>query len=643
MTQPVLSAIWRAWLNARAYRLLPLVALLLAALLRFHALAAQSLWHDEGNTLRLIQRELPELLSAASRDIHPPLYYLLLKAWSGLTGESEFALRAFSALSGVLSVACAYALGAALFASGVGMVAAFLTALNTFSIYYSQEARMYALLALIAALAMLCFVKWLDARRPSLLIGMALCNAAGLYTHYAYPLNLAAQGALFALWFAARCERRALGAYLAANALTVALFLPQLPIALGQLSSWSQASRETLATVNQLGVIGAWLLYGSTFERLNQALIVLTLMSALIGAIVSDWLRRPQRTAPSWWRRAVPMLWLSIGVLIFLAFDLYRAENLKFLLPMQIAAALLVARGLWLLWELGTGNFVVVQEALPRLAALLIGYGLLSTASHGIHSLYNDAAYARSNYRALAAYIAREARQDDAILLSAPNQIEVFTYYYRGDLPLYGVPEGLGGDDAQTRRQTEAIIAAHRRLFAIFWGEAERDPRRVVEQVLSERAYEIDTAWFGDVRLVRYAMLNALSAPRSVMARFGESITLREVALSAERIAAGDVLGVALTWQTDQRLTRRYRVSVQLLDSFGRLAAQRDAEPNNNRALTTLWQPNVPVRDTHGVIIAPNLPRGEYQVSVVLYALDDGVRLPVDGGDALIVGTVQVE
>jgi hypothetical protein len=523
------------------------------------------------------------------------------------------------------------------------MVAAFLTALNTFSIYYSQEARMYALLALIAALAMLCFVKWLDTRRPSLLIGMALCNAAGLYTHYAYPLNLAAQGALFALWFAAHRERRPLGAYLAANALTVALFLPQLPIALGQLSGWSQASRETLTTVNQLGVIGAWLLYGSTFERLNQALVVLTLASASIGAAVGDWLRRPQRAAPLWWRRAVPTLWLSIGVFIFLAFDLYRVENLKFLLPIQIAAALLVARGLWLLWELGTANFVVVQEALPRLAALLIGYGLLSTASHGIHSLYNDAAYARSDYRALAAYIAREAQQGDAILLSAPNQIEVFTYYYTGDLPLYGVPEGLGGDDTQTRWQTEAIIAAHRRLFAVFWGEAERDPHRVVEQVLSERAYEIDTAWFGDVRLVRYAMLNALGAPRSVMARFGESITLREVALSAERIRAGDVLGVALTWQTDQRLTRRYRVSVQLLDSFGRLAAQRDAEPNNNRALTTLWQPNEPVRDTHGVIIAPNLPRGEYQVSVVLYGLDDGVRLPVNGGDALVIGTVQVE
>ncbi|MBO9308922.1 MAG: glycosyltransferase family 39 protein [Chloroflexi bacterium] len=643
MTQLTQSPMWHAWLSARACRLLLLGALLLAALLRFHALAAQSLWHDEGNTLRLIQRALPELLSAASRDIHPPLYYLLLKAWSGLTGESEFALRAFSALSGVLSVACAYALGAALFAPSVGIAAAFLTALNTFSIYYSQEARMYALLALIAALAMLCFVRWLDARRPSFLLGMALCNAAGLYTHYAYPLNLAAQGALFALWLVARRERGALGAYLAANALTVALFLPQLPIALAQLSGWRQASREALGLFDQLGTIGTWLLYGNTFERIDGALIALTLMSASLGAAAGDWSWRSEHAAPSLWQRAAPTLWLSIGVLLFLAFDLYRTANLKFLLPMQIAAALLVGRGLWVLWELGAASRAFWQRAVPRCAALLLGYGLLSAAGHGLHNLYNNAAYARSDYRALAAYIAREARQGDAILLSAPNQIEVFTYYYAGGLPLYGVPEGLGGDDAQTRRQTEAIVAAHRRLFAIFWGEAERDPNRIVEQVLSERAYEIDTAWFGDVRLVRYAMLGPLGAPRPIMARFGESITLREVALSAERIAAGDVLGVALTWQTDQRLTERYRVSVQLLDSFGRLAAQRDAEPGNNRALTTLWQPNEPVRDTHGVLLAPDLPRGEYQVSVVLYALDDGARLPVNGGGALIVGTVQVE
>jgi hypothetical protein len=643
VTEPILNAAWRLWRDSRAYRALPLVAILLAALLRFHALDAQSLWNDEGNTLRLIQRDVPALLEAASRDIHPPLYYLLLKAWYALTGESEFALRAFSALSGVLSVAVAYGLGTALFARGVGMIAAFLTALNTFSLYYSQEARMYALMALIAALAMLCFAKWLDSRRLLPLISMALFNAAGLYTHYAYPLTLAAQGVLFVLWFAARRKWRMLSAYIAANALTVALFLPQLPTALAQLGGWSQASREDVPLVGQLETIGTWLLYGSTFEQLSQGLVLLTLISALLGATFSDWIRRPERAAPLWWRRAVPTAWLIVGIGGFLAFDLYRAENLKFLLPLQIAAALLVGRGIWLLWELGSANIVAWQEAIPRLIAFVLIYGLLSAASHGIHALYNDSAYARSDYRSVAAYIAREARAGDAILLSAPNQIEVFTYYYRGDLPIYGVPEGLGGNDSATQSQTEAILAAHRRVFAVFWGELERDPRRVVERVLSERAFEIDTAWFGDLRLVRYAVLGALGTPRPMMARFGESITLREAALSAERLAAGDVLGVALVWQTDQPLSVRYRVSVQLLDQFGRLVAQRDAEPNNNMTLTTLWQPNVPVRDTHGVIIAPTVPRSMYQVIVVLYGLDDGVRLPVNGGDALPIGTVEIE
>ncbi|PJF34660.1 MAG: hypothetical protein CUN49_14530, partial [Candidatus Thermofonsia Clade 1 bacterium] len=79
------------------------------------------------------------------------------------------------------------------------------------------------------------------------------------------------------------------------------------------------------------------------------------------------------------------------------------------------------------------------------------------------------------------------------------------------------------------------------------------------------------------------------------------------------------------------------------LDAYGRLVAQRDAEPNNNRALTTLWQPNEPVRDTHGVIIAPNLPSGTYQIVVILYRLDDGVRLLVNGSDALPIGTLWID
>src|SRR5258708_38018364 len=131
----------REQLTRQIVKLLPLVVILLATVLRFHLLGHQSFWNDEGNTLRLVERPIPTLLENASHDIHPPGYYLALKAWWLLTGDSEFALRAFSALAGVLTVACVYALGRALSAPGAGALSALLVAVNAFSVYYGQEAR----------------------------------------------------------------------------------------------------------------------------------------------------------------------------------------------------------------------------------------------------------------------------------------------------------------------------------------------------------------------------------------------------------------------------------------------------------------------------------------------------------------------
>ncbi|HVO42084.1 MAG TPA: glycosyltransferase family 39 protein, partial [Aggregatilineales bacterium] len=88
---------------------------LLACGLRFYRIDYQSLWNDEGNSLRLAERSIPDLIAAARLDIHPPGYYLALKGWIALTGESEFSLRALSAFTGVLTVACVYALGRSLF------------------------------------------------------------------------------------------------------------------------------------------------------------------------------------------------------------------------------------------------------------------------------------------------------------------------------------------------------------------------------------------------------------------------------------------------------------------------------------------------------------------------------------------------
>lgn len=101
--------------SPRSPRLKTLVAavliLLLAAFLRFHNLDAQSFWNDEGNSARLSERSLRLILEGTASDIHPPLYYVLLRGWRELVGESEFGLRSLSAFAGLGVAAGTWALG----------------------------------------------------------------------------------------------------------------------------------------------------------------------------------------------------------------------------------------------------------------------------------------------------------------------------------------------------------------------------------------------------------------------------------------------------------------------------------------------------------------------------------------------------
>ncbi|RMF26414.1 MAG: hypothetical protein D6759_19705, partial [Chloroflexi bacterium] len=249
-----------------------LLILLLAALLRFYRLDAQSFWNDEGNSARLAERSVTLILEGAAGDIHPPGYYLALHTWRAVWGESEFALRSFSALCGLSIVALVYALGRALFDASVGLVAAFLAAINPFQVYYSQEARMYALLALEAVAATGLLVAGLRGRRWAL-GGYALVAAAGLYTHYAFPFVLLAHNLLVLLWLV-REARWPLGLvqdappslllrWSAVQALVLLLYLPWLPIAWRQVTGWP-VPRESPALMSALVEIFRLLTLGRT-------------------------------------------------------------------------------------------------------------------------------------------------------------------------------------------------------------------------------------------------------------------------------------------------------------------------------------------------------------------------------------------
>ncbi|MFN8371782.1 MAG: glycosyltransferase family 39 protein [Anaerolineae bacterium] len=633
-------------------------------------------------------RSFVDIATNAALDIHPPGYYWLLAVWRGLTGDTEFALRLLSALASTLTVAAVFALGKRLYGTFAGAAAAMIVALNTFSIYYAQEARMYALLGLWSALGMWAFAGFftnrqdiqLTAKTPSApregkkiekwAIALALVNAAGLWTHYAYPFVMLAQGVMALAWFVVEFRRlvktgehtgsllRMFGVYVAANVATIVLFAPWLPTALDRLLTWPNTG-EIIPADQALNTIFGWLSFGVTYEA-SGATFGIVLFLLLFGLLTTQNTNltaktpsAPRKIGDDRWNMLLPVVWVVVPVAIFMARGLFREANLKLLLPAQMALALWIGRGVWMLWQ---GQITRVRVGAKYVAPLQVRMGIMKLAGGlallwlsvnlfaGLNPLYHDAAFQRDNYRAIVAAITADARAGDAIILDAPNQQEVFDYYYHGAADVYPLPQGLGGDDDATYAAVTDIIAQHDRVFAVLWGEAERDPQRIVEATLSAQTFKAGDEWYGDVRLVRYVMpADAYPIVVDEPIQFGEHITLAGFALNADTFAAGDVLQVQLRWTTDAPLDTRYNVTVQLLNEDGVLVTQHDGEPGGGLALTTGWAVGETISDNHALVLPNDLTQAHYTLIIGLYDVNNPTaRVPAADSDSATLYSITI-
>src|SRR3954463_14936026 len=133
----------------------------LGAGLRFATLGVQSYHHDEIVTAsRVLRVGFGHAMDAVGfSESAPPLYYALAWIWTQITGTGPGGLRSLSAIAGVATIPVAYLIGCELRERRTGLVAAALVAVNPMLIWYSQEARAYALLALFCALSLLYCVR----------------------------------------------------------------------------------------------------------------------------------------------------------------------------------------------------------------------------------------------------------------------------------------------------------------------------------------------------------------------------------------------------------------------------------------------------------------------------------------------------
>jgi 4-amino-4-deoxy-L-arabinose transferase-like glycosyltransferase len=208
-----------------------LIALTLAgAALRFATLDLQSFWYDEAVTVGLVRHDLWGMLDRIpGSESTPPLYYLVAWLWTRVFGSGEVGIRSLSALLGTVAIPVFYLAARELTRSErVGVAVAALAAFNPLLVWYSQEARTYALLTVLGALSLYFFAQLLDDVRTRPLVWWTVSSGLALTAHY-FAGFLVVPEAVWLVWRSPR-RRDVVGAAAAVGAVGVAL----LPLAIHQ-------------------------------------------------------------------------------------------------------------------------------------------------------------------------------------------------------------------------------------------------------------------------------------------------------------------------------------------------------------------------------------------------------------------------
>jgi len=358
------------------------------AAVRFSTLSVQSFWLDEAVSHQLVARSFGGMLRAIPHsESTPPLYYVALWVWSRLFGAGEAGLRSLSALLGTATIVLAALIARRLAGDRAAIGAAALAATSPLLIWYSQEARAYALLVMLVALSLL-----LLAQERLALWGLAAVLA--LATHY-FALFVVVPQAGWVLW---RHGRRALAPLLAVALAGAAL----LPLAIVQAGGSRAAFIRASSLGSRLAAVPKQFLIGYATPHAT----VLVVVAAVIVAALALSLRRQDRPM-------VALAALAAGVPALLALagaDYLITRNvLAALVPLVVVAGAAAAR----------------TRAGPALVAGLCAVGMVAFV--GVET---NAAYQRDDWRGVARALGASTAAPRAIVVdpaSGEVPLQVYT------------------------------------------------------------------------------------------------------------------------------------------------------------------------------------------------------------------------
>lgn len=495
-----------------------LLLVLLAFALRAAHLDFQSLWRDEVDALRFATRPFPELLSTFTRPgENGPLYFLLLRGWLALAGQSEFALRYLSLLGGVLAVPLTFGLGRRLADRSAAWLAALFVATSPYLVWYSQEGKMYALLVSLVLAALWALREALERGGWGCWAPCWLLTTLALYVHVMAAWLIA----VYIVWFLIAClERPRTRHQIVPLLLVLALLtLPYLPIVHWLLRLWQWPDFQTGHPFVPLGQMLSTLLWG--FSRGVQGdsplwtllpFVFLLLAGVVLGQLEGEKgnMAKERVEGTEGTNAGIPGLRFEVWSLKFEVWGL-----LSWLLLPPLALYLISLRkplfaDRYLIWIgpafymlLAIGLTAVWRHWRPLAVALLTLVVALN-----LQAIWGQAhTVIKSDFRRAAAYVEPRRAPDELLLFLMPYIRHTYAYYADDPTPWADVPYTNDGDSAEEVAAEMAHLTAGRNAVWLVSSEAELwDRRGLVVAWLEAHTTPTDVADFVRVRVARYAL-----------------------------------------------------------------------------------------------------------------------------------------
>ena len=630
----------------------PIIFLLLAAFaLRLFRLDAQSLWWDEGISLHLATSSLGEIVRDRLSNIHPPLYFFILKGWLALVGVSPFTGRYLSALASLAQVALVFAAARAWGGKAIGRsawpwIAAGLMLISPLSVIYGQEIRVYALLPVVYLALLMQTGRLLVGRRLEFrpLLFLALVEWIGLHLHYIALFGVAYVGIWGVVVLGRRRDGPGLRRWLGTQ---TAVALAGLPWLLAVLAHWSAVQAEANAgafatepvplpflfaqvwAFHLTGLAGA---LADPWVRLTAALAAVLVVALLIIRLT------PPESAGE--RRSLATR-LSAQWLIPLIAGLLVWSVRSFSHPRYIVmfAALFIPLAAWLLWP--------ARRWRERVPALLLAICLLGLSVWGLGRYFFSPDTAKPDMRGVARYLEATTGPGDLIIVPDTDWSLPFEFRGAAGVLMPHLDESPHEANATLARALTCSAgppsAATGRGVVGGYPRGTRDWQKRLPFGWARRGRRLSETTFGDLAVRQYQ----LDAPLSPLPACGaaEMLTpavrfgaLEVTAAWVEQATPADsAVAVALCWRAAETPAADYAATLLLRDPVtGERIAQTDAPLLDAAgAPVSLWTPGETVITYHLLPLPPGTPPVAAELSLGVYTGPGDARVTLEAMDTL--------